>query len=128
MKLILQAIRSLFRKVEKHFEAVIPTPESATVGQMLVVKAVDESGKPTEWETVDMPEMPKQVNADWNQNDPTDMGYVENRTHYEDGETVKKLDEKFIPDSIARKEDIPTDEHIIELIENTYPAAEGAVF
>lgn len=71
MKLILQAIKALLRKLEKRFDAVIPAPKSATVGQMLVVKAVDESGKPTEWET------------------------------------VKQLDEKFIPDSIARKENIP---------------------
>lgn len=31
----------------------IPTPASAAVGQTIVVKAVDESGKPTEWECVD---------------------------------------------------------------------------
>lgn len=30
----------------------IPVPASAQVGQVLSVKAVDESGKPTEWETV----------------------------------------------------------------------------
>ena len=33
----------------------IPTPAQATVGQTIVVKAVDENGKPTEWETADMP-------------------------------------------------------------------------
>lgn len=33
----------------------IPVPATATVGQMIVVKAVDESGKPTEWEAVDTP-------------------------------------------------------------------------
>lgn len=31
--------------------AVLP-PAAAAVGQTLVVKAVDENGKPTEWETV----------------------------------------------------------------------------
>ena len=30
----------------------IPVPEAAEVGQVLVVKAVDENGKPTEWECV----------------------------------------------------------------------------
>lgn len=30
--------------------------ESATVGQTIKVKAVDENGKPTEWESVDFPE------------------------------------------------------------------------
>lgn len=29
--------------------------ESATVGQTIVVKAVDENGKPTEWEAVNLP-------------------------------------------------------------------------
>lgn len=34
--------------------AVLTAPQSATVGQVISVKAVDESGKPTEWECVDM--------------------------------------------------------------------------
>ena len=33
---------------------VIPTPSTASVGQTIVVKSVDENGKPTEWEAVDM--------------------------------------------------------------------------
>ena len=33
----------------------IPIPASAEVGQTIVVKAVDENGKPTEWEAVDLP-------------------------------------------------------------------------
>lgn len=32
----------------------IPTPQTATVGQVLVVKAVDEDGRPTEWETANI--------------------------------------------------------------------------
>lgn len=34
----------------------ITAPTTASVGQLLAVKAVDENGKPTEWEVVDMPE------------------------------------------------------------------------
>ena len=34
----------------------ITAPQTATVGQILSVKAVDTSGKPTEWETADKPE------------------------------------------------------------------------
>lgn len=30
----------------------IPVPQVAEVGQILAVKAVDASGKPTEWETI----------------------------------------------------------------------------
>ena len=34
----------------------IPIPETAEVGQSIVVKAVDENGKPTAWTPVDLPE------------------------------------------------------------------------
>jgi hypothetical protein len=49
------------------------------------------------------------------------------------GSSIKYLDEIYIPDTIARKSDIPNDEHIIELInaklaETTLPSAEGASF
>ena len=60
----------------------ISSPEVAEVNQLLSVKTVDENGKPIEWEVVD-------------------------RTHYDDGEIIKQLDEKFIPDTIVRKTDIP---------------------
>lgn len=33
----------------------IPTPLTAQVGQTIVVKAVDENGKPTEWECINLP-------------------------------------------------------------------------
>jgi hypothetical protein len=33
----------------------IPIPETAEVGQTIVVKAVDENGKPTEWECAELP-------------------------------------------------------------------------
>ena len=36
-------------------EGGIPIPPTASVGQTIVVKAVDESGKPTEWEAADFP-------------------------------------------------------------------------
>lgn len=63
----------------------IPVPTTAEVGQTVVVKAVDENGKPTEWEPVTLP---KQVQADWNQNDSTAADYVKNRTHYEESAYV----------------------------------------
>lgn len=59
----------------------IQNPPTASVGQTIVVKAVDESGKPTEWEPVNLP---KNVRPDWNQNDSTAADYVKNRTHYEE--------------------------------------------
>lgn len=33
----------------------IPVPQSANIGQTIVVKEVDENGKPTKWEAVDLP-------------------------------------------------------------------------
>ena len=59
----------------------IPVPTTAEVGQTIAVKAVDENGKPTEWEPVTLPE---QVQADWNQNDTAAVDYIKNRTHYEE--------------------------------------------
>lgn len=35
-------------------DEVVPAPSTASVGQVVAVKAVDENGKPTEWEAVDM--------------------------------------------------------------------------
>lgn len=40
---------------DKVTELAIKTPEEASVGQTIVVKSVDENGKPTEWEAVDLP-------------------------------------------------------------------------
>ena len=33
----------------------VSIPQVATIGQILSVKAIDENGKPTEWETIDLP-------------------------------------------------------------------------
>lgn len=46
---------------------------TATPGKTIKVKTVQD-GKPTEWETVDMPSQP-----DWNQNDNTKPDYIKNR-------------------------------------------------
>lgn len=65
----------------KALSSVIPIlgVSGASVGQVPVVKAVDENGIPTEWEAADMPE---QVQGDWNQNDDTQPDYVKNRPFY----------------------------------------------
>lgn len=63
----------------------IKSPTTAEVGQTIVVKAIGDDGKPTEWEPVTLPE---QVQADWNQNDNTAADYVKNRTHYTNAKTV----------------------------------------
>lgn len=65
----------------------------AKVGQVLVVKAVDEEGHPTELQAVDFPKAPA---ANWNANEGEE-GHIEGRTHYVDKHgVVHKLDNKFI--------------------------------
>lgn len=71
----------------------IPVPTTASVGQTIVVKAVDENGKPTEWEPVTLPE---QVQADWNQNDSSAVDYVKNRPFYlKDARETKIFERTF---------------------------------
>ena len=59
----------------------------ATPGQMIVVKSVDENGKPTEWEAIDIPEGGAQadaVQADMAQSDSSKPDYIKNRTHWKE--------------------------------------------
>lgn len=60
----------------------------ATVGQIAKITAVDDTGKPTAWEAVDMPE---QVQPDWNQNDATQPDYVKNKPFYLEKTLVVEL-------------------------------------
>ena len=48
----------------------------ASAGQIIKVKSVDASGKPTKWESADIPQ------SDWGQTDPDAPDYVKNKTHY----------------------------------------------
>lgn len=60
-------------------EEVVFRPDTAVIGQTIVVKSVDENNKPIEWEAVDIS---SGVQPDWNQNDPNAPDYVKNRTHW----------------------------------------------
>ena len=65
----------------------------ATVGQIAKITAVDDSGKPTAWEPVDMPSGDGgggSVQPDWNLNDETAADYVKNRPFYT-GEPVETV-------------------------------------
>lgn len=53
----------------------------ATVGQIAKITAVDDTGKPTEWEAVD-------GRSDWSENDKAASGYIKNRPFYEETKTV----------------------------------------
>lgn len=57
----------------------ITTPTSASVGQTIVVKSVDDSGKPIEWETVDIP---KQLIVNITANEEN-SAFISNKTHAE---------------------------------------------
>lgn len=50
------SLSSLSEKIEGYFEdhSKIPSPDKATVGQTIRVSAVDDDGKPTEWEAYSM--------------------------------------------------------------------------
>jgi hypothetical protein len=58
------------------------------------------------------------ANPDWSQNDPDKPDYVKNRTHYvetvDGGEHVYPLPEKFIPETIARKDTVTRVQQIAE--------------
>lgn len=41
---------------EKYLPSTVPVIQTATVGQTIAIKAVDENGKPTEWEASNLPE------------------------------------------------------------------------
>ena len=64
--------------VKKALENKIDAPQVAQVGEVLTVEEVDADGKPKKWKTQKVETEPK----DWNENDPTKPGYIENRTHY----------------------------------------------
>ena len=63
----------------------IKSPASAEVGQIVKIAAVDDAGKPTAWEAVDLPE---QVQPDWNQNDDTATDFVKNRPFYSETKNI----------------------------------------
>lgn len=55
-KIIDEGIDHSFKYTKKYVDATkVPIPETVAVGQAVVVKTVDQNGKPTEWEAVDMP-------------------------------------------------------------------------
>lgn len=84
----------------------------AIVGQTVAVKAVDENGKPTEWQAVDFPKAAAPDLAA-NEGEP---GFIKNRTHYigRNG-VVHKIPEKFIPaDWLANKDNYGGAIEIIE--------------
>lgn len=62
---------------------------------MAVITAIDE----TKADKTDL------VQSDWNESDETSLSYIKNRPFYTEGTNVYSIDEKYIPDTIARSEE-----------------------
>lgn len=85
-----KAVGDAISNLSEEIADCIKSPVSVAVGQTIKVSAVDESGKPTEWKAVDLPE---QVQPDWNQNDSTAADYVKNRPFYSDTAEIEIVTE-----------------------------------
>lgn len=53
MEIVDKAARDGVNRLTEEIKTSVPVIQTATVGQTIAVKAVDENGKPTEWEAVD---------------------------------------------------------------------------
>lgn len=81
MNLILQAIKSMFRNIEQQIAKLYKKTEDL---QTL-----------------------SEIKPDWNQNDESSPAYIANRTHYIDSDgNYVVLDERYIPENIARIENV----------------------
>lgn len=59
------------------------------------------------------------MTPNWNENDKSAVGYIENRPFYTDGDIVHQLDEKYIPDGIARMDSVNVyNNNILEILED----------
>ena len=65
----------------------------ASVGQIVKISAVDDMGKPTAWEAINIPES---AQPDWNQNDNTQPDYVKNRPFYSETRNVTIEDAEYV--------------------------------
>lgn len=43
------------------------------------------------------------IQSDWNVNDESDKAFIKNKPFYDDGETIKKIDLKFLPEELITK-------------------------
>lgn len=75
----------------------VTNPTTGEVGQILEIETVSDEGKPLTYKAVDKPtgggEGGTQIQADWSQNDDTQMDYVKNRPFYSEYEEQEILAE-----------------------------------
>lgn len=73
----------------KYISTTVPAISTASVGQTIVVKSVDDTGKPTEWEAVDMPkDFVVTVFTDDSGNPSADRTFDEVLSAHKDGKDV----------------------------------------
>ena len=77
----------------------VPAIESASVGQVPKVAAVDENGVPTKWEAGEAGG--QQIQSDWNQNDENAPDYVKNRLCYKYTELIDAVSETTLDATTA---------------------------
>lgn len=97
----------------------------ATVGQIAKISAVDAEGRPTAWEPVDLPDSDKNVAYDEAQN-LTDEQKAQARENIGAQPAGNYLTE--VPEGYAKTEDIPTDEHINDLINTALGVIENGTY
>lgn len=103
--------QDIFEIIENASSAYVQPdePEDAPEGTLWVdtdaqgIKITVNGIEPDESGNIELPV----AQSDWDQNDESNPSYIHNRTHWVDGENIHQLDVKFIPNSIARVEDIP---------------------
>ena len=118
-------VRYCSRKIDELLEGRMLSPESATVGQVVVVKSVDENGKPIEWETRDFPDSGGNVAYDEAQN-LTDEQKAQARENIGAQPAGNYLTE--VPEGYAKTTDIPTDDHIKGLINTALGVIENGTY
>lgn len=77
----------------------VPMIDSAVVGQVPKVAAVDENGAPTKWEAGEAGG--QQIQSDWNQNDENSSDYVKNRLCYKYTELIDAVSETTLDATTA---------------------------
>ena len=120
----------------------IPVPETAEAGQILFVKAVDENGKPVEWEATDLSASggsgciasdtaPEDTSVLWidTSDDSGDQLPDADLTGYATEQWVE--DQNYlteVPEGYAKTEDIPTNDHINSLINTALGVIENGTY
>ena len=81
---------NILKSNEKRLDKKITSPETASVGQLLVVEEIDANGSPVKWRAINAPN--NQIQADWEQTDETQVDFVKNKPFYSTIESILYYD------------------------------------